>query len=172
MKNIRGHYRLWTFLLLIGLVLFLGGKAEAKPTWIKSTISAPKVVKTGDNINYGNYYSLKFSVKHTNNHPDGKIVTAIFDKTLKLWDAECSIKYTVSKINYTLRSSRVNKMELYPGQSYSLAYSIPLDKLFKNVSNWKDLNKNINTFKWSGKKKMSNGKMGFTWSYDYQVTTK
>ena len=171
MKNIRENCRLLTLLFLLGLALFLTGEAEAKPKWMKSTISGPKLVKTGDNINYGNYYSLRFSVKHTNDHPDGKIVTAIFDKTLKLWNAECIIDQVVSKIDYTHRSTKVNKMELYPGQSQTLTYSIPLDKFFKS-KNWKAFNQKANSFKWVGKKKQNNGKMVYSWSYDYQVTTK
>jgi hypothetical protein len=115
-------------IMLTGLLLFVllgAGDALAKPQWLKCSFT-PSIAITGKNPNAHDYYSLKIVVRHANKSED-KIVKAIFDKKL-----EFSAVFNAGNKNeceVVLKSTKVNKMELYPGQTIKLTYIVPLSKL-------------------------------------------
>ena len=102
---------------------------------------------TGKNPEASDYYSLKIVVEHINKS-DNDIITAIFDKKL-IFSAVFNAGYTAGECTAVLRSTKVSKVEIYPGQSVKLAYQIRLDTFIKNV-NWVPINSYI------GKKGLKN----------------
>ncbi len=131
--------------LLAAAFLFCGvaSQAQAAPvlTWKVMKIY-PEVDKDHPSVKDRKHVCLHVSILYKNVSSD-QIVTAIFDKTMR---AEGSVKYASSyvdnvyhtrgsfgysfKIN-DFRSTRVNKVELYPGQSIQLGYSLPLSSVIK-----------------------------------------
>jgi hypothetical protein len=156
-------------MLLAVCALVFGGEAAAKPSWLKTTWSS-KIVVTGKDKTKGDYLSVRISIKHTNNGDE--IITSFFNKTLKMVS---TVKDYTSKGEYTLKSTKVNKAEVYPGQSYTLSYDIPLNGLIQtrssgNRSGWQYTNEDMLRKDYSDAKKLTDGlKCNL---YDVQVRTK
>ncbi len=134
--------------LLAAAFLFCGvaSQAQAAPvlTWKVEKFSHA-VNKDHPGLKDKNHLLLRVYILYKNVSSD-QIVTAIFDKTLKV---EGSVKYasdyvdnvthTRSSFGYSVkidnfRSTRVNKVELYPGQTIVLHYDLPLSSVIKTDS--------------------------------------
>ena len=131
--------------LIAAALLFCGAlpQAQAAPvlTWKVVDIS-PKVDKEHPGLKDKKHLYLHVSIQYRNVSKD-QIVTAIFDKSIR---AEGSVKYAsdyVNNVTHTrgsfgysvkidnFRSTRVNKVELYPGQTIQLGYNLPLSSVIK-----------------------------------------
>lgn len=131
---------------------------KTRPSWISTTGKVLEVVKKDDTK------VIRYRVTYKNNNKEGRIVTAIFDKSLKL-------RGTLSRTNsipidipfeHTLRSSNVSKMKLYPGQTHTITYSFNIKKgASYSAWQWEKMNaaEAKLTFKTAG------------WSHDFQVQT-
>lgn len=132
-------------ILIAAAFLFCGlvPQAQAAPvlTWKVEKFSHA-VNKDHPGLKDKNHLRLHVSILYRNVSSD-QIVTAIFDKTLKV---EGSVKFAskfendVTHTRYTFgysikiddfRSTRVNKVELYPGQTIVLHYDLPLSSVIK-----------------------------------------
>ena len=119
--------------LLFAALLCVSAPALAYPKWVgvKGKWSIVRNESQKD-PNAKDYKKIKVSVTYTNNSKD-KIVTAIFNKTLGM-SATLNI-YTDSFHYFTdtattkanIKSTKVSKMELYPGQSTSMYYLFPIN---------------------------------------------
>ena len=128
------------FLFIFALLSLSAEEVAANPKWLPVDCT-PYIVVTGKNPQASDYYSLKIVVEH-NNKSDNEIITAIFDKKL-IFSAVFNGGYGASvECQAVIRSTKVNKVEIYPGQSVKLAYQIRLDAFIKNV-NWIHINHNI-----------------------------
>ena len=157
------------FVMLMAALLCVSAPALAYPKWIgvKGKLSIVRNEKQKDK-NANNYKQLKLVVTYKNNSRD-KIITAIFNKTTSL---NCSIYAVYIPAGYQYvkengevascnvkgaKSDKVNKCELYPGQSISLAY-------YFNVTSFKKRN----VFNTGNPYIKGNWKFG----HDFQVSSK
>ena len=149
-----------TGVLLLLFVLLPVRQALATPQWLKCSFT-PSIIVTGKNPNASDYYSLNIMVKHLNKSDD-KIITAIFDKQLifsALFDGNHDKRYKIA-----MKFTKVNKMELYPGQIFNLAYAIRLDKIV-NHDDWKAYNRRVREYGLDKINKVENTKKGKTLPY-------
>ena len=160
-----------TAVLLAVFVAMFAGEALAKPDWIGCSYT-PSLVVTGKDAGKADYYSVKIVVDYKNNNKQGKVVTKIFDKTLTL-SAQINnprFKMNKSSATGTIKSSKVNDCQIYPGQTYSLAYFIPISQFgirayYPDIYNMKDVNEEIRR---SGVKNFFPNRK---YSHDFQVRT-
>ncbi|MDO4839964.1 MAG: hypothetical protein Q3990_04750 [Desulfovibrionaceae bacterium] len=117
----------------------------AAPKWIEISYSRPTLQIVGKDISKPGYLALRVSVHHENKSKNGEIITAIFDKKLKL--DYIMDRYlppnTKNECTARVQSSMVSKMHLYPGQKVSLHYLLPITQKGKITSNWRWLNEKI-----------------------------
>jgi hypothetical protein len=145
-------------------VTAFAGEALAKPKWIAATtpLSGHRIVQTGKDFRKGDYYSISVGVTYRNNRDSGRIITALFDKTLTFNDISIERTYW-QKIQkkVTITSSNVNKVEVWPNQTTKLIYNIPLNKVVTPNSdeNWAAVNGYIHDRKVQFK----------SWSHDFQA---
>ena len=148
--------------LLFAALLCLSAPAMARPNWIgiKGKYSIVRNEKQ-KNPRAKDYKQIRFSVTYTNNSSD-KIVTAIFNKTLSV---SCTAFYkwlvyndSAGTIKASIKSTRVSKMELYPGQSTSMYYLLPIN--IQNADHLSHFNKDGGSIK------------DIKWSHDFQVSSK
>lgn len=117
---------------LIAAVFLLGGTvsdAQANPTfvkwkWVKYSVQTDKRFPKNDY----RHTVIRVVIRYTNVSND-KIVTAFFKKATSL-TAWIDNK---SPFSAYAASTKVNKVELYPGQSYDLAYFLPVTKAHWNA---------------------------------------
>jgi hypothetical protein len=124
-------------LMLAAFMLLFAGEAlaAAKPAWVKTTWTA-KLVKNPNvknvKVDSPDYWAVEIKVKHTNNSGDRDII-AFYDKTLTFSAVlNKDITYANQRgktVKHTLKSDRVNKVEVWPNKSYSLAYWVPVKNL-------------------------------------------
>ena len=140
---------------------------DTYPKWVKATFTW-KIVKVGKDKKKPGYYAIKIFMNHENNNKNGEIITAIFDKTVELSYRipNCSSK---SVFTSTIKDNTVNKVEIYPGQSYKLTYLVPLKKIKEsnNCPNYYFYNIQIESINARGRFK----EMGVKVNYYYQVRT-
>ena len=128
--------KLYTYFSIILLTAFctfsFAQDAFSAPKWIKVTYSKPTLQVIGKDKNNSGYLALKVSVTHKNNSKKGEVIKAIFDKTLQVSYTLGPGRYTSlsNTVNVTSRvkSNKVNKVEIYPGQKFTLYYLVPIDK--------------------------------------------
>ncbi len=134
--------------------LLFAFSAEANPSyshpnWIKvsgnlSFVRNPKV----NNIKHPDYWQVQLTVTYKNNSND-KILTRLFKKdilvdfsmsaidptayTLNAKRQKVYRKVTTHVISPKVSSTKVNKVELYPGQSTKLTYILPLKNLMSTL---------------------------------------
>ncbi|MBQ9527549.1 MAG: hypothetical protein IJR68_08055 [Fretibacterium sp.] len=147
--------------LLFAALLCVSAPALAYPKWVgvKGKWSIVRNESQKD-PNAKDYKKIKVSVTYTNNSRD-KIITAIFNKTLSMegglkvkWDG--GGRYGAEPIKASIKSTRVSKMELYPGQSTSMYYLLPVN----GTSHLRDFNK-------------YGADLGINkWWHDFQVSSK
>jgi hypothetical protein len=145
--------------LAVFVAMFAGEAAAAnRPSWLGWKFytefeRTPNV----SNINSPNYWRLKISVTHTNNSTN-RIVTAIFNKSL-------TVTATGARDNKaSVKSTRVNETNLYPGQSQTLYYYVSVGDLMGNLADWRYFNQRAQ----QGTKNVFSR---ITASYDCQVRT-
>ncbi len=93
-----------------------------KPSWVNTTAKAAVIRNSKvKNINSPDYYIVKFTITYTNNSRD-KIITKIFNKKTLVEYIMPTASGVKKKLYYKGTSTRVNTVELYPGQSTSLVY--------------------------------------------------
>lgn len=166
MKKLRASFAVMVITIFGILAFSQEALASPYPKWIKATYTW-KIVKVGKNKNKPGYYAIKIFMNHKNNNKNGKIITAIFDKTLEL---SYRIPSCWSKsFSTTIKASKVNKVEIYPGQSHTLTYLVPL-KAIKETAycpNYNFYNKEIESINARSDFK----EMGVKINYYFQVRT-
>ena len=159
--------RSFSILLLITALLCFAAPSWARPNWV-STNAKWSIVRNEkqNDPKANNYYYLKASVTYTNNSED-KIILSIFGKTLNAtgtvyyWD-KYNTGNTAGTLNSSIKSTKVNNMNLYPGQSTSLYYLFPFNGKLPYLSAF-------NTNRKNGRK---SGVRDIKWSHDFKVSTK
>ena len=144
------------------------------PKWVEARVT-PSLVVIGKDKTKPGYLGIKVVATHKNNSKDGKIITAIFNKHLKLTAKGQAGDIMGHAFSRSITSSKVNKCEVYPGQSINLNYIIPIDaqsmktlKSYYTGGSWENINNGM----------LRNGKTpeGFkktfqnrAWTYDFEV---
>ena len=143
--------------LLAAFVMAFAGEAMAikNPKWVKWSWSG-SLVRNPDAkvpITSGSYYLVKIEITHTNNSDEQDII-AIYDKELKFSATiNTNLRWGTPKLNTkvssTIKSSKVNDVNVWPGRAQTLTYYIPLGNLIKaqNADRWKWQNEDIGAFK-------------------------
>ena len=159
--------KFFTAPLVCLLAALWAAPAWAYPDWIscKPTVRLVRNEKQTD-PNSGTYKRFCLTVTYTNRSKD-KIVEAIFNKTIDLTcdlyrkEGRNEIKAADYKTEPTHKSTKVNKCELWPGQSMELNYYLQLD-----ISSWRsaEQRKKFNTSEIVAK--------NIRWSHDFQVQSK
>ena len=155
--------------------------AANKPNWVtvRYTGAFMRTNKNTENTD-GNHRSLVLKFDIINNSKDGRIMTAIYDRTIS-WNGVLTIhdlkreeagtpmnpSYYRSPMSWNVKHSMKGanpfKGEWYPGQVYKYELVIPLNSLIKPYENWQTTNE------------QSKKKFGFKldkWSLDFQVSSK
>lgn len=93
-----------------------------RPSWIGLKGRALSVDKSD-----GTIYVI-FRVTYTNNNEDGRIVTAIYDKTLNVkgnlsWRKEGLFGGSI-ECNFSIKIGEAARLELYPGESITVKYPL------------------------------------------------
>ena len=154
--KVKVKFTLIAVLLAVFVMAFAGEALAIKnPKWVKwswvgSLVRNPdaKVPMTS-----GSYYLVKIVVTHTNNSDEQDII-AIYDKEVK-FSATINTKLTWgtpkynTKVSSTIKSNKVNEVNVWPGRSYALTYYIPLGNLIKapDADRWRWQNEEIGRFK-------------------------
>ena len=140
--------------LLAVLVAAFAGEAPAaaltKPNWVgaSTTLGPHDIVKTGKDITKGDYLSVRVGVTYRNNKDSGRILKAIFDKTLTFTDVQIGDTWMTEwhkRGTITITSSRINQVEIWPNNTTKLMYYIPLNKFLTpgRWSDWKNVNEDL-----------------------------
>ncbi len=163
-------------MLLAAFCIFaLSQDAFAKPDWMQVKYSYPTLVfaKNKKNNQLG-YLILKFTTTYINNNKEGKIVTAIFDKNMRVTYDYCPYANKSASSCYKgsagWKSSKVNKVEIYPGQKWTSTWTIPLDRMPGNLTNVGMLNNTIISF--NKKKQLREVLRNVRYHFNFQVRTK
>lgn len=142
-----------------------------KPDCMKITYSRPTLHVIGKDSEKPGYLGLRVGVTHKNISKNGEIVTAIFDKKLSItynFSFNSSGKNPISR---TITSSKVTKVELYPGQSKTLYYMIPIDNKGKIDWYWSTVHREILEDCRKDPKRLYNYIKDRKYKYDFQVRT-
>lgn len=133
-------------LFTVFCVFSLGQNAFSAPKWIKITYSKPTLQVVGKDKNNSGYLALKVSVIHKNNSKNGEVITAIFDK-------ELGISYTIrnyiglgskgNRFTTSVKSNKVNKVDIYPGQKFTLYYLVPIQSKGNYQGSFREFNDQI-----------------------------
>ena len=145
--------------LLAIFVAAFAGEALAKPDWLSVKIKTWSIERGNSGP------VLNVSITHANNSKNRE-VTQISDKSGKFTLTKNHVyrgkTYTATCV-VPLSSDKVNKVELSPGESTSLSYSLPI----KSVEN------GINGYSWSSSEAtqfvLSGGWKISSWNYDCSV---
>ena len=117
----------------------------AAPNWIEISYSKPTLQIVGKDISKPGYLALKVKVRHKNISRNGDIVTAFFDKKLKV--AYIMDRYVPNNARNEcaaqVQSSNISKVHLYPGQEFALYYLLPIRNKGKITNDWRWLNEKI-----------------------------
>ena len=141
----------------------------AAPNWIRIFYSEPALEIVGRDISKPGYLALKVRVRHKNISRNGDIVTAFFDKKLRL--SYIMDKYVPNNARNSctaqVQSSNVSKVHLCPGQEFSLYYLLPIKNKGKITHDWRWLNEKIISDCKAGR--MDDIFKKRTYSYEYQI---
>ena len=147
-------------------------EAYAKqPDCMKTTYSRPTLHIIGQDINKPGYLGLRVVVTHKNISKNGEVVRAIFDKKLRMTYNFFFLYADKTPISRTVTSSKVTKVELYPGQSIDLSYMIPIDNKGKISWVWGKVNKDILEDYRSDRNRLYKYIKDRKYYYDFQVRT-
>ena len=117
----------------------------AAPNWIRIFYSEPALEIVGRDISKPGYLALKVHVCHENLSRNGDVVTAIYDKKLQL--AYRMDRYlppnTKNECTAKVQSSKISKVQLYPGQKVFIPYLLPITQKGKITNDWRWLNEKI-----------------------------
>lgn len=157
-------------LILSSLCLFSSAReTSAAPNWIEISYSRPVLQVVGKDISKPGYLALKVRVRHKNISRNGDIVTAFFDKKLKV--SYMMDKYVPNNARNSctaqVQSSNVSKVHLCPGQEFSLYYLLPIKNKGKITHDWRWLNEKIISDCKAGR--MDDIFKKRTYSYEYQI---
>ena len=156
--------------------------AANKPNWVtvKYTGAFMRTTKNTKNTD-GNHRSLVLKFDIINNSKDGRIMTAIYDRTIS-WNGVLTINGLVPEamdlslhpkyrykpaswnVKFSMNGTNPYKGEWYPGQVYKYEHIIPLKSLIKPYNG-----------DWVKTNEQSKEKPGFKldkWSLDFQVSSK
>ena len=128
--------------------------AQGRPDWLAWKWDSWKFVVTGKDIKKDDYYSLRIGIKHTNNS-SSKDVTAIYKKTLTFSaTVNNNLTWVTNQgkaVKKTITSDKINNIDIWPGNSYTLYYDIPVKDLipasYGYASHWENYNKDLATQK-------------------------
>ena len=174
-----------TALVLAVFVVVFAGEALAatRPSWVGWSWNV-KLVKNPNvknvQMSSADYWALEIKVTHKNNSSN-RDITAFYDKTLTFSATMSSNLTFVSQrgkaVKYTMKSTRVNNVNVWPGRSYTLTYWMPVKNLISpggsyrnnlgqtNNASWRDLNENLQRM---GTNAFGSRKLG----YDVNVRSK
>ena len=140
-------------LLTAFVVVFAGeAMAEKDPKWVTWSATG-RIIRNPDKnipITAGNYYVVEIQITYTNNSKDTDII-AFYDKYVKLtattnqWFGNLpSGKPTWASVT----SDKINKVEVWPGKSYSLVYYMDISNFTKpGATGWSGFNREIGNTK-------------------------
>lgn len=157
----------FTLMLLVlagGMLLPVTDAAAAdKPKWLQTKIASWSIKKSGKvkNSNAAGYCEIHVSINHKNTSSD-RIVTALYDKTGSFTLSVLMGIAVRDNVTATLRSTRVNRVSLDPGQSITLKYMLLINKREANASAWSYINDGL----------LKRGPKIARWSYDVKVKSK
>ena len=143
-------------LLVLAGGMFLPGadaRAADKPKWLGTKIVEWKLVRNEKvkGLHQLGYYNFYVKIRHTNNSSD-RVVTALYDKK-----GTFTIITDTAKATLPLRSTKLNRVSLDPGQSYNLFYTLPITKFEPG------------TLPSQGNGSLKSNKKRIKWSYDLKV---
>jgi hypothetical protein len=158
--------------LLAVLVTAFAGEAPAagltKPDWVRATtiLGPHDIVKTGKDITKGDYLSVRVGVTYRNNQDSGRILKAIFDKTITFTDVQIGDTWMPEwhkRGTITITSSKINQVEIWPNNTIKLIYFIPLSQFLTpgKWGTWKSANESVLQGKYKAKFK--------SWSHGFNV---
>jgi len=165
-------FALAAVLLAVFATAFTGeASALERPDWLGIKWSA-KLVRNKDKsltVKSPDYWQVEIKVSHTNNSKD-RDITAIYDKTLTISGEYMGNNRSIKTGKKTITSKKVNKVELWAGQTVSLTYHVPLKDIVENPYHyWEEINNNGIRHGTSGSGALRNPKL---LSYDCRVKSK
>ncbi|MDL2268100.1 hypothetical protein LJC46_09000 [Desulfovibrio sp. OttesenSCG-928-G15] len=162
----RGLISILMLLVLAGGMLLPATNTEAanKPKWLHTKIlkwSIKKNAKATDNSK-GGYYELHLEIRHTNTSAD-KVVTTLYDKTGSfILSGGVEVGSTLrAEVSAPLRSTKVNRVSLDPGQGITLTYTLSINKNH-STEWWRKINEAISQKLFKIK----------SWTYDLKVKSR
>ena len=170
------------FLVAFATEEVMAQQAQGRPSWLAYKWDSWQFVVTGKDPNSSDYYSIKIGIKHTNNSSN-RDLKAIYKKKLTFsatvtkdyvssFDATGKIQYLYlyknggKYVKKTITSDKVNNVNVWPGNSYTLYYFIPLNSLVTPSYNWAMINNSITKSKLSPKALFKDAKIEY---YDCYV---
>jgi hypothetical protein len=110
--------------------------AAKRPKWVSTKVVKWQVQKSKTiPYNKPGHVILSVEIQHKNNSTD-KVITRIYDKLLSITLNDSSGSQAA------IKSNKVNKVSVEPGQTCTLRYPMPV-MLQKKGSNWSVVNKNL-----------------------------
>ncbi len=172
MKNstLKSMHACFAVLIFSVFCLFsFASESFAAPNWIKISYGRPTLEIVGKDISKPGYLALRVPVCHVNQSRNGDIITAIFDKKLKLtylMDRYLPLN-SRNECTAQVQSSNVSRVHLYPGQKHIITYLVPVKHKGKITNNWRWLNEKILSDYRNGK--MNDIFQKRKYSYEYQI---
>lgn len=153
---------LMVFALVACLLFAVPGEALAapsKPTWVETKIVSWKIVRNKNvtSQNDSGYYAVEVKIRHRNTSTD-KIIKSFYDKV-----GTVTVKTSITQLTGALRSTKVNRVSMDPGQSFDLLYTLPLTSRDGGNTHWSIINSEL------GKKIESKSNKVTKWTYDLKV---
>jgi hypothetical protein len=111
--------------------------AAKRPQWVSTKLTKWYIKKNEEQTNdsKAGYAVLYIEMEHTNNSTD-KIITRLYDKS-----GSFTVSYLGRKEIMPLKSVKVNRVYIEPGQKHTLFYSIPFKQPLSGY--WSITNKNL-----------------------------
>ena len=116
-------------LLAVCFLLVPAAEAKKYPDWISVRYVGYTVqVQKGTTENDSGHLRLVLHFDITNNNKNGRIMTAIFDRSIT-WNGEIKQGPNISKVGFVFRGTSPYKGEWYPGQSYRYKHEVNIRQL-------------------------------------------
>lgn len=167
LKTIRACFAV--LILSAFCLVFLTQETCAAPNWIEISYSRPTLQIVGKDISKPGYLALKVKVRHRNISRNGEVVTAVYDKKLKV--SYIMDRYAPNnarnECTAQVQSSNVSKVHLYPGQEFALYYLLPIRNKGKITNDWRWLNEKILSDYKAGR--LDHIFKNRKYSYEYQI---
>ena len=124
-----------TFALLTAFMLPAGNVFAAEtPKWLGTKIVEWKLLKSGKSMGDMGAMNLFVKIRHTNNSKD-RVITAFYDKK-----GYFEIEGDSVEVRARLQSSKVNRVNVDPGESFNLTYTLPITECLNNFNDISAMN--------------------------------